>query len=80
MTKYNLEKEATKLHEEFKELKKKTKIPVSKLVPGKKISTYGFINANDLLRMEAVRKELLENHKDFVDSLDPGDRFDIENF
>lgn len=64
------------LYEKYVELEGKTRIVVETYVPGKALMPQ-YINPEDLLKKEEVRKELLDC-KDFLD-LKPDVWFDIEN-
>ncbi len=53
-------KDYNKIFEEYKELEVKTFIPVSDVIPGKKIQGV-YIKPEDLLRVDEVREELKKN-------------------
>lgn len=66
------------LYEEYKRLKEKTNLIAQKMTIGQKISPQ-HIDPKDLLRREEIRIELIKNCKDFLDSLKPAEKFELEN-
>lgn len=68
-----------KLHEEYLALSAKTRLHIETYEPGKPLHPV-HLKLDDLLRKEAVRKELLEECRDFLnENLTPEQLFDLEN-
>lgn len=68
-----------KLYEEYKLLSRETQIIAEEYVPGKDLKVQN-VNLDKLLKKEALRQELLEKCRNFLESeLSPEEIFEIEN-